>query len=204
MDDVGLDTTEPPPLGSPLVAAAAPTIAPDNRNDPPAIIRTGCSGPQPGRVPGSSARTAGASTHPQWEGCPISTESAKENHWWYRPNRKDILAAAPPSSAADLIFAKLAPPDLPPHVVARTALVNRLRAAGSAPTASIVAPTGYGKTTLMCQWAARDRRPFAWVSLDAHDDDPRTLLEYIATALDRIETLDPSIFRALRSSRSPI
>jgi LuxR family maltose regulon positive regulatory protein len=114
------------------------------------------------------------------------------------------LAAAPPSSAADLILAKLAPPDLPPHVVARTALVNRLRAAGSAPVASIVAPTGYGKTTLMCQWAARDRRPFAWVSLDAHDDDPRTLLEYIATALDRIETLDPSVFRALRSSRSPV
>ena len=157
-------------------------------------------------MPGSSARPhgRGASTHPQWEGCPICTESAKENHWWYRPNRKDLLAAAPPSSAADLILAKLAPPDLPPHVVARTALVNRLRAAGSAPTASIVAPTGYGKTTLMCQWAARDRRPFAWVSLDAHDDDPRTLLEYIAVALDRIEPLDPSIFRALHSSRSPV
>jgi LuxR family maltose regulon positive regulatory protein len=49
--------------------------------------------------------------------------------------------------------------------VSRTALVNRLRAAGSVPVAALVAPAGYGKTTLLAQWAARDPRPFSFVEL---------------------------------------
>ena len=57
----------------------------------------------------------------------------------------------------------------------RTALVNRLRADRSA-TSSIVAPGGYGKTTLLAQWAARDDRAFAWISLDRRDNDPVVLL----------------------------
>ena len=55
--------------------------------------------------------------------------------------------------------------------VSRTALVNRLRANNSVPVVSVAAPAGYGKTTLMAQWAARDHRPFAWVSIDARDED---------------------------------
>src|SRR5262249_13650034 len=50
--------------------------------------------------------------------------------------------------------------------IRRTALVNRLRAARAVPVISLVAPAGYGKTTLLAQWAERDERPFAWVSLD--------------------------------------
>src|SRR4051812_35189347 len=42
----------------------------------------------------------------------------------------------------------------------RTALVNRLRAARSQAVIAIVAPTGYGKTTLLAQWRERDGRPF--------------------------------------------
>ena len=52
------------------------------------------------------------------------------------------------------------------EIVWRTALVNRLRAARSLPVVSIVAPPGYGKTTLLAQWAARDGRPFAGVTLE--------------------------------------
>ena len=59
----------------------------------------------------------------------------------------------------------------------------------------VAAPAGYGKTTLLAQWAARDPRPFAWVSLDQRDDDPVSFLTYIAAALDRIHPIDPSVFR---------
>ena len=34
------------------------------------------------------------------------------------------------------------------------------------PFVSVVAPAGYGKTTLLARWAEADRRAFAWVALD--------------------------------------
>jgi LuxR family transcriptional regulator, maltose regulon positive regulatory protein len=80
-------------------------------------------------------------------------------------------------------------PSPPPWAVSRTPLVNRLRAA-SASLVTLVAPAGYGKTTLAAQWAARDRRPFAWLSVDDSDDDPAALLGRLAAALDRIAPLE--------------
>ena len=51
-------------------------------------------------------------------------------------------------------------PDAAPLPAFRTALVNRLRAARSYTVVTVVAPLGYGKTTLLSQWASRDDRPF--------------------------------------------
>ena len=39
----------------------------------------------------------------------------------------------------------------------------------------------------------------AWVSVDRRDNDPTVLLTYIAAALDRVERLEPSVFRSLAS-----
>ena len=83
--------------------------------------------------------------------------------------------------------------------MARTELVDRLLAS-SAPVISVVAPPGYGKTILLAQWAERRRSAVGWVSLDDHDNDPAVLLTYIAVALDRIERISPTVFRALASS----
>src|SRR5262249_42962395 len=57
-------------------------------------------------------------------------------------------------------------PVLRSGTVSRTGLVNGLRARRDFSVATIVAPAGYGKTTLLAQWAARDPRPFAWISID--------------------------------------
>jgi LuxR family maltose regulon positive regulatory protein len=38
-----------------------------------------------------------------------------------------------------------------------------------------IAPPGFGKTTLLGQWAESDERSFAWASLDAADNDPVVL-----------------------------
>ena len=81
----------------------------------------------------------------------------------------------------------------------RTSLVDRLRETRDARIVSIVAPAGYGKTTVLAQWAKRDRRPFAWVSLDDADNDPVVLLTYVAAALDSAENIDPKVFRGLRA-----
>lgn len=81
----------------------------------------------------------------------------------------------------------------------RTSLVDHLRETRDARVVSIVAPAGYGKTTVLAQWAKRDRRPFAWVSLDDADNDPVVLLTYVAAALDSAEHIDPKVFRGLRA-----
>jgi LuxR family transcriptional regulator, maltose regulon positive regulatory protein len=84
-----------------------------------------------------------------------------------------------------------------PGVVPRPHLVNRLRAARAQHVVAIVAPAGYGKTTLLSQWAERDDRPFAWVTVDDGDDDPNALLRYVAAALDGVDPNEPSIVDAL-------
>jgi len=103
----------------------------------------------------------------------------------------------------DVIESKIRVPTLRPGVVSRTALINRLRAA-AVPVGAVVAPAGYGKTTLLAQWAGRDARPFAWVTLDQRDNDPVVLLRHTAAALHRIQPLAPSVLGALASSRRSI
>ena len=86
----------------------------------------------------------------------------------------------------------------------RTALINRLRAADAVPLVTLVAPAGYGKTTTLAQWSAREPRPVAWVSVDEHDDEPLALLRAVAAALNACEPLAQSVLRALRSDTESI
>jgi LuxR family transcriptional regulator, maltose regulon positive regulatory protein len=88
-------------------------------------------------------------------------------------------------------------------IVVRRALVDRL-ATAQAPVITVVAPPGYGKTTLLAQWAARVWPRVAWVSCDDEDNDPVVLLSALAVALDRIEPIDPAVFGALASSGAGI
>jgi len=68
----------------------------------------------------------------------------------------------------------------------------------------VVAPAGYGKTTLLAQWAERDGRSFAWVSVDEKDNDPKVLLSYVAEALDAIAPVGRRVFDALASPASSV
>ncbi|MGZ8666367.1 MAG: AAA family ATPase [Solirubrobacterales bacterium] len=49
------------------------------------------------------------------------------------------------------------------------------------------APPGYGKTTLLSEWAAVDDRPFAWVTVGRRESDPVALLTALAEALAEVE-----------------
>ena len=57
-----------------------------------------------------------------------------------------------------------------PGTVPKSDVIARL-CASAVPLVSVVAPAGYGKTTLLASWAEADPRPFAWVALDRRDDD---------------------------------
>jgi LuxR family maltose regulon positive regulatory protein len=89
-------------------------------------------------------------------------------------------------------------------MVARTALVDRLLTASGGTVACVVAPPGYGKTTLLAQWAERRGGRVGWVTVDPHDNDPAVLLTYLAVALDRVGPIDPKIFQLLASPTSHV
>ncbi len=107
-------------------------------------------------------------------------------------------------AALDVVQGKLRVPHLRTGSVRRTALVNRLRGARTFPVVSIVAPAGYGKTTLLAQWVERDERPCAWVSLDRRDDDPKRFLLHLAAAIDAIAPLGEAVLDALHTSAASI
>jgi LuxR family maltose regulon positive regulatory protein len=92
---------------------------------------------------------------------------------------------------------KIQPPVLRPSLVSRTANVNQLRAATSTSVVAVTAPGGYGKTTMLAQWAGRDSRPFAWISIDERDRDPIVLLRHVAAAMHAVEQLDEYVIEAL-------
>ena len=87
--------------------------------------------------------------------------------------------AAPPAAAHRSRRRRAAgprPPTRPRGSVPRSRLVRRLREAREAPFVLLVAPAGYGKTTLLSEWAACDGRRFAWIDLGAGDHDPDRLV----------------------------
>jgi LuxR family maltose regulon positive regulatory protein len=99
----------------------------------------------------------------------------------------------------EILESKLYRPAIRPGVVPRPSLLAQVRADLSVPIVAVIAPAGYGKTTLLALWAQEDDRPFAWLSLDEHDNDPIVLLTHLAVALDRLSPLPPETFDALRS-----
>ena len=104
----------------------------------------------------------------------------------------------------DLLASKLRCPPTRAEAVGRGTLLERLAQADSCPVVSMVAPAGYGKTTLLSQWAERSGTAVAWVSVDDRDNDPKTLLTYIARALDAVQSLGDLVFQALASPASSV
>ena len=104
--------------------------------------------------------------------------------------------------AFDLVVSKLRPPLVRHGTVPRSSLVERL--GDRRPIVSVVAPSGYGKTTVLSQWAERNGQSFAWVSVDERDNDPKVLLTYVAQALDAVEPIGDRVFDALASPGSSV
>ena len=115
-----------------------------------------------------------------------------------RAARKGAQGPGASTPVFEVTEAKLFRPPIRPGIVRRNLLVDRLRAS-TASVVSIAAPAGYGKTTLLAEWAERDRRPFAWVSIDEADGDPVVFLGHVVVALDRVETIEPRVFEAIAS-----
>src|SRR5690242_10436192 len=104
----------------------------------------------------------------------------------------------------DVVASKLRRPPVRSRTVQRSSLIEKLTREDTRPIVSVVAPAGYGKTTLLSQWAEHSDQAFAWVSVDERDNDPKVLLTYVAQALDAVQPVDGRVFEALASPVSSV
>ena len=86
-----------------------------------------------------------------------------------------------------MLGSKLEPPPQRITAIARNALLDRLDRAVELPLTVMLAPPGFGKTTLLAQWYQRLRQRIdvgaGWLSLDEDDSDPGRFVAYLAQAL---------------------
>ncbi|MCC8535686.1 LuxR C-terminal-related transcriptional regulator [Xanthomonas axonopodis pv. poinsettiicola] len=103
-----------------------------------------------------------------------------------------LLAPRPPPSRDHslpdwLLAGKLEPPLPRPGAVLREALLTALERAQARPLTLLLAPPGFGKTTVLAQWHARlqasQHMAVAWLSLDEEDADAGRFLGHLALAL---------------------
>src|SRR4029450_11714643 len=98
------------------------------------------------------------------------------------PTTSPAVGAAP---ARDVLVAtKFHVP--PAGFVPRPRLLEHLARGIGRGLTVVCTPAGVGKTTLLADWPRRSRRPAAWLSLDAGDNDPARFWRYVAAALERV------------------
>jgi len=82
-----------------------------------------------------------------------------------------------------LLSTKLRSPALPKRLLKRPRLLDTLNDAEDFKVCLLSAPTGYGKTTFVCEWLTQANILFAWLTLDDGDNEPNRFLTYLTTAI---------------------
>lgn len=125
-----------------------------------------------------------------------------------RDRRRPVSTASMPANVHDpsLLEGKFRPEVGAREQVARARIgLPPALLAGPVRCVTVMAPAGYGKSTLMAQWrswlaAGADPPSVAWLNLDANDNDPLRLLRYLCTALG--ESV-PSLAQTVAPDASP-
>jgi LuxR family maltose regulon positive regulatory protein len=122
--------------------------------------------------------------------------------------------AEPPTTASPqaaavkqdtLLATKLHVPRPRAGFLARPRLLERLTQETALELALVCAPAGFGKTTVLGDWARRSQRPVAWLSLDEGDNDPSRFWRYVAAALDGVRPgIHQQVAALLRGPQPPL
>jgi LuxR family transcriptional regulator, maltose regulon positive regulatory protein len=105
--------------------------------------------------------------------------------------------------ALPVLVTKLFAPPLVARAVSRPRLTEPLRAGMTRKLTLVCAPAGFGKSSLLGEWAAVCGRPCAWVSLDPGERD---LQQFLACLVAAVQTVDASVganARALLQATPP-
>ncbi|MDX1754929.1 MAG: LuxR C-terminal-related transcriptional regulator [Marinobacter sp.] len=94
-----------------------------------------------------------------------------------------------------LLTTKFLRPAVDARAIHRSRLLHLLEPTQAKRLNLVVAPAGYGKTTLVSQWCGGLSEPVAWLALDEHDNLPRRFWHHVAGALahDGRDALDEVI-----------
>lgn len=117
---------------------------------------------------------------------PIHSEPAQPAH--LSPSQHPQPAPSAFFQQVPLLLPKLHPPRPTASLLCRERLLARLDDGISRKLTLVVAPAGFGKTTLVSDWiAARHARevsspPVAWIALDEGDNDPIRFWHYLIVA----------------------
>lgn len=71
------------------------------------------------------------------------------------------------------------------RILTRPRLLRMLDSFGALPWTTVIAPTGYGKTTTVASWA-RDHSHLVWYTLEASDNDPLVFSRRMTQALQKL------------------
>lgn len=108
-----------------------------------------------------------------------------------------------PVPFGELFGAKLSAPKVRQGLVSRAHLIEKAQGSGCR-VVGVTAPAGYGKTTLLAEWAEDEERSVAFVSLDRFDDDPARLTTLLAAAYSRIPGADPDLALDVSGPRNAV
>jgi LuxR family maltose regulon positive regulatory protein len=101
-----------------------------------------------------------------------------------------------------LLLTKLNHPRLSRDLVPRPRLLSRLKSPSS--LVLVVAPAGYGKTTLVGSWLEATSMPSAWLALDESDNNFGNFVHYlIASIQTKFPLIGSGTINLLRTATSP-
>jgi len=81
--------------------------------------------------------------------------------------------------------ARFATPPRAPGVITRKRL-DHLMAKSIGSVIRVLAPAGFGKSTLAAGWVQGDRRPSLWLDIERIDNDPLVLIPALVRGLDEV------------------
>ena len=149
----------------------------------------------PGRTGGSAGRNSDAEklaptqdvSTPSVSGRPLGSMVSRDAEVIGSAGRSRD-GAGEGAERAVLLATKLHVPGVGGRLVHRGALLEALSGGRSRKLTLLSAPAGWGKTTLLAQWASgsgEDQR-FGWLSLDRSDNDPVWFWMYVIAALQEV------------------
>ncbi len=101
------------------------------------------------------------------------------------PEKGKIVQSDMTSTELPLSRTKITVPALRPEILHRARLLALFDDLLDKKLIIVAAPAGYGKTTLLVDFARQSRMPICWLSLDALDKDPQRFCAYLIAALEQ-------------------